>query len=302
MIPSPGSPGDGWSRLSPRKLLLDPVKAIGQAIVPVVVAAGRRSAGATPASGGWSSRSRSSRPLLLGALPWLTTHYRLTDTQIQVRSGMLNKNTSTAPLDRVRSVDLEASLLHRVLGLQKVQVGTGVDDDRITLDALRRRTPRHCVRRCCAAARHRRPSRRPTASTPRRRARGPGRRTGRGPGRARPDRLVVAALRALQPRPPRAPGRRRRRALPVRRRPADLERGDRALDVGLGHAVRPGRGRRSSSPSAASRSGSSCRSRGTSSSGGASSWCASTGRCTSPAGCSPPARSRSRRPRSAASR
>src|SRR6476469_5902109 len=38
VIPSPGTPGEGWSRLSPRKLLLDPVKAIGQAIVPVVVA------------------------------------------------------------------------------------------------------------------------------------------------------------------------------------------------------------------------------------------------------------------------
>jgi putative membrane protein len=75
-------------------------------------------------------------PLALGAIPWLTTHYRLTEAQIQVRSGLLNKKTSTAPLERVRSVDLEASLLHRVLGLQKVQVGTGVDDDRITLDAL----------------------------------------------------------------------------------------------------------------------------------------------------------------------
>ncbi len=73
---------------------------------------------------------------MLGAIPWLTTHYRLTDTQIQVRRGLLNKTRSTAPLDRVRSVDLEASLLHRLLGLQKVQIGTGVDDDRIELDAL----------------------------------------------------------------------------------------------------------------------------------------------------------------------
>ena len=132
MIPSPG---DGWIRLSPRKLLLDPVKAVGQAVVPVVVAL--------------VGISQSDMrfwplivpvailgPLLLGALPWLTTHYRLTDSQIQVRRGILNKSTSTAPLERVRSVDLEASLLHRVLGLQKVQVGTGVDDDRITLDAL----------------------------------------------------------------------------------------------------------------------------------------------------------------------
>ena len=132
MIPEPG---EGYVRLSPLKLLLDPVKAVGQMVVPLVVAL--------------VGISRSDTefwpiilplvvlgPLVLGALPWLTTHYRLTGTQIQVRSGILNKTTSTAPLDRVRSVDLEASLMHRILGLQKVQIGTGVDDDRITLDAL----------------------------------------------------------------------------------------------------------------------------------------------------------------------
>ncbi|MCF6376656.1 PH domain-containing protein [Nocardioides KLBMP 9356] len=132
MIPSPG---DGWSRLSPRKLLLDPVKAIGQAFVPVVVAL----VGISQSDGGFGwvlLPIAVVAPLLFGALPWLTTHYRLTDTQVQVRSGILSRNTSTAPLDRVRSVDLEASLLHRVLGLQKVEIGTGVDDDRITLDAL----------------------------------------------------------------------------------------------------------------------------------------------------------------------
>jgi putative membrane protein len=129
------SPGDGWSRLSPRKLLLDPVKAVGQAIVPVLVALVGISRSDTRF---WPLILLVAviAPLLLGALPWLTTHYRLTDSQIQVRSGVLNKTTSTAPLDRVRSVDLEASLLHRLLGVQKVQVGTGVDDDRITLDAL----------------------------------------------------------------------------------------------------------------------------------------------------------------------
>ncbi|HEY0645105.1 MAG TPA: PH domain-containing protein [Nocardioides sp.] len=135
MIPAPGSPGEGWSRLSPRKLLLDPVTAVGQAIVPVVVALVGISQ-SDPRFWPIILPIAVLGPVVLGALPWLTTHYRLTDTQIQVRSGILNKTTSTAPLDRVRSVDLEASLLHRVLGVQKVQVGTGVDDDRITLDAL----------------------------------------------------------------------------------------------------------------------------------------------------------------------
>lgn len=135
MIPSPGSPGEGWSRLSPRKLLLDPVKTLSQAIVPVLVAL----VGVSRSNSGFGQYVLPLLvvgPLLFGALPWLTTHYRLTETQIQVRRGLLNKSTSTAPLDRVRSVDLEASLLHRVLGLQKVEIGTGVDDDRITLDAL----------------------------------------------------------------------------------------------------------------------------------------------------------------------
>ncbi|GAA1936222.1 PH domain-containing protein [Nocardioides hwasunensis] len=134
MIPAPGGPDEGWSRLSPRKLLLDPVKAVGQAIVPVVVAL----VGISQNPRFWPIILPIAivAPLLFGILPWLTTHFRLTETQIQVRSGILNKNTSTAPLDRVRSVDLEASLLHRVLGVQKVQIGTGVDDDRITLDAL----------------------------------------------------------------------------------------------------------------------------------------------------------------------
>lgn len=128
-------PGDGWVRLSPRKLLLDPVKALRQALVPVVVALVGVSR-SDPAYWPIIFPLAVLGPVVLGALPWLTTHYRLTDTQIQVRSGVLNKKTSTAPLDRVRSVDLEASLLHRLLGLQKVEVGTGVDDDRITLDAL----------------------------------------------------------------------------------------------------------------------------------------------------------------------
>ena len=39
---------------------------------------------------------------------------------------------------RIRTVDLEATLLHRILGLAKVQIGTGVDAARLTLDALAR--------------------------------------------------------------------------------------------------------------------------------------------------------------------
>jgi putative membrane protein len=49
---------------------------------------------------------------------------------------VLRRTVVTAPLDRVRSVDLESSLLHRFLGLTTVTIGTGVDETRIELDSL----------------------------------------------------------------------------------------------------------------------------------------------------------------------
>ncbi|WP_107767708.1 PH domain-containing protein [Nocardioides terrigena] len=145
MIPEVGPAADPgqdpdpteWQRLDPRNLLLDPVKAVGQFLVPAVIAF----VGLSSRDGGmpwWSVPLVVLGAVVFGVLPWLTTSWRVTATQFQKRTGLLNKTTSTAPLDRVRSVDLEASLLHRVLGLSKVQIGTGVDDDRITLDAVSR--------------------------------------------------------------------------------------------------------------------------------------------------------------------
>lgn len=136
-------PGDGWVRLSPRKLLLDPVKTIGQFLVPALIAiVGISSGDSTGRFWPFILPALLIGPIVFGLLPWFTTHYRRTETQFQLRSGWLNKKQSTAPLDRIRSVDLEASLLHRILGLEKVQIGTGVDDERITLDALAREEAR----------------------------------------------------------------------------------------------------------------------------------------------------------------
>lgn len=124
-----------WQRLSPRNLLIDPVKVLGQFAFPAAIALVGISSGGRGMPW-WAVPIVVIGAVAFGVLPWMTTFYRTTDTQFQIRSGLLNKKTKTAPLDRVRSVDLEASLLHRIVGLTKVQVGTGVDDDRITLDSL----------------------------------------------------------------------------------------------------------------------------------------------------------------------
>lgn len=134
----PAAPAtDPWRRLSPRMLLINPVKVVGQFAFPAVVAF----VGISQGDRGmpwWAVPIVVIGTLVLGAIPWLTTFYRTTDTQLQLRQGLLNKRTKTAPLERIRSVDLEASLLHRVVGVSKVQIGTGVDDDRISLDAVSR--------------------------------------------------------------------------------------------------------------------------------------------------------------------
>jgi putative membrane protein len=126
---------DGWLRLDPRVLLTDPVKVLKQVAVPAVIALVGIGSGDRDFPW-WAVPLVVVGAVLAGAVPWLTTRYRVTDTQFEQRRGLLNRQHLTAPLDRVRSVDLEASLLHRLLGLTKVQVGTGVDDTRITLDAV----------------------------------------------------------------------------------------------------------------------------------------------------------------------
>ncbi len=133
-LPAPPPDQEGWQKLDVRMLLLDPVKTLAQFFIPLLIGlVGLRNSGTWPL---WALPLAILVPITFGSLPWLTTRYRITPTQFQMRTGLLNKKQLTAPLDRIRSVDLEATVLHRVLGLSKVEIGTGVDDTRITLDSL----------------------------------------------------------------------------------------------------------------------------------------------------------------------
>lgn len=126
---------DGWQRLDARMLLIGPLDTLRQFAVPVLIAL----VGISSSRGTFDPGLllvMLAVPVVLGLLPWLTTRYRITDTQFQQRRGLLSRKQLTAPLDRVRSVDLESSVLQRVLGLAKVKIGTGVDETRIELNAL----------------------------------------------------------------------------------------------------------------------------------------------------------------------
>ncbi|MFE3290294.1 PH domain-containing protein [Rhodococcus sp. NPDC059234] len=61
---------------------------------------------------------------------WFTTSYRLGPVHVQMRSGVFQKKLLSVPRNRIRSVDVEAGVLHRMLGLSVVRVGTGRRTDR----------------------------------------------------------------------------------------------------------------------------------------------------------------------------
>jgi putative membrane protein len=79
-------------------------------------------------------------PVAIGVLRFLTTRFRITSTHVELQRGLLGRKVLTARLDRVRAVELTSTPIHRVLGLAKVEIGTGSaakqGDDKFALDGL----------------------------------------------------------------------------------------------------------------------------------------------------------------------
>lgn len=129
---------DGWQRLDPRMLLVYPVKELAR-FLPVllgVFVAGTASGGAAE----WWQLAGVSVPVGLGVLRYVTTSYRIAQGRVELRRGLLNRHVLSTPVDRVRTVDVTAPPVHRLLGLTSVRIGTGTassdDDDRLDLDGL----------------------------------------------------------------------------------------------------------------------------------------------------------------------
>ena len=118
-------------------LLVHPVRELGQAIPALfgLVVAGRA---VGEGQLWWMGPLAVVAVIAVSVLRWVTTTYRITPEQVQLRTGLLQRKTITTPADRVRSVDVTASALHRLLGLAKVEIGTGSHDagSGLSLDSL----------------------------------------------------------------------------------------------------------------------------------------------------------------------
>ncbi|TWP38648.1 PH domain-containing protein [Leekyejoonella antrihumi] len=122
-----------WRRLSPRMLLVHPVREVIR-FLPVLI--GLLIAGSAGGGQNWWSLIGTGVAVALGLLRWFTTTYRFNQAQVQLRRGLLNKTTISAPMDRIRSVDVTATILHRALGLAEVKIGTGAGESELKLDGL----------------------------------------------------------------------------------------------------------------------------------------------------------------------
>jgi putative membrane protein len=131
--------GQPWRRLDLRMLLVHPVNEVIR-FFPALIAAFL--IGSSSGEGGWWHFAAVGVPVLIGVARFLTTRFRITATQLELRRGLLSRNVLTAPLDRVRTVELTSSPIHRLLGLSRVEIGTGSasnpGSDKLRLDSLPR--------------------------------------------------------------------------------------------------------------------------------------------------------------------
>ena len=123
--PATVAPADEWRRLDPRMLIIHPVVELARALPALI---GLLLAGQGSGHGSRWSLIATGVIAAMATLRWFTTRFRITATQIQLRHGLFRRRTVTAPLDRVRTVDVTAHALHRVLGLARVVIGTGTSD------------------------------------------------------------------------------------------------------------------------------------------------------------------------------
>ncbi|MGW7369165.1 PH domain-containing protein [Streptomyces sp. NPDC054841] len=114
-----------WCRPDARTLLVQCgwlAAPLGSAVLTALATGGRIG------PGGWITLAAIAAAFAVvstcGVIRWSRTHYRVGADSLFLRSGVFSKQLRTVPLNRIRSVDLTATPLHRVLGLTVVRAGT----------------------------------------------------------------------------------------------------------------------------------------------------------------------------------
>jgi len=122
---APSRPEIAWQRLSPRMLLVHPVHELLREL-PLLI--GGLVLGSTTGNQSWTVAVLA-LSVVVGVARWFTTSYRIEadpeSGQVQLRAGLLHRKVLSVPRNRIRSVQTDARLLHRLLGLAVLRVNTG---------------------------------------------------------------------------------------------------------------------------------------------------------------------------------
>ncbi|NEA28213.1 PH domain-containing protein, partial [Actinomadura bangladeshensis] len=76
--------------------------------------------------------------LVFHVADWMTFTYVLHDDRIELRRALIGRSVKSIPRDRIRGVDVSASLPHRLLGLAIVRIDAGADGGEGELNAVSR--------------------------------------------------------------------------------------------------------------------------------------------------------------------
>ena len=138
-MPGFADPHARWQRLSPRSLVVRPLTDLAR-LLPLL--AGLLILHARTGGGLVWGIAAAAAAVVTGLVHWATTRYLITPERVYLRHGLLNQKRLSVARDRIRSVDVTAHLLHRMLGVCRVTIGTGRNDLRsgesFRLDGLTR--------------------------------------------------------------------------------------------------------------------------------------------------------------------
>jgi putative membrane protein len=114
--------GDDWQRLHP----LSPVLRGWRILLVLVAAFGqqglRQQEGFDPVYLGLGVLAATLLGLVLAFVSWRQTRYRVTATELQIDSGVLQRRSRRVPLARLQTVDVVRPVVARVLGLAEVRL------------------------------------------------------------------------------------------------------------------------------------------------------------------------------------
>jgi putative membrane protein len=113
-------------RLSPKVLLIQPVRMIPSLLLPLV---------GLLFVGGFSGKSYLWAAVGVGVtfaiavVRWAIFSYEIVSDRLEIKRSLISRSVRTIPLERVRGVDVSTPPMHRLLGLAVLKIDTGASGD-----------------------------------------------------------------------------------------------------------------------------------------------------------------------------